>query len=292
MPPPTYCGARVEPWRARPVPFWRYGFLPPPRTSPRVLVSCVPVRRPASWAVTTWCSTAALIGAAKSASLSSTSPTVLPVRSYRGMEGMSGLLHEDQRPTRAGEAPLDEQQVAVGIGPHDADLLDGHALVAHVAGHLQAAVDAARRGAGADRPGLAVMVRTVGLGPAVEVVALDVAGKALALGHAGHIDVVARGEQVVDGHRLPELVGAQIVDAELALGLDRLGRLGQVLELAGIGLVQLARRLGAELHGRVAVPLRRAQARDRVGLDGQDADGHHRAVVLEDLGHADLPADE
>ena len=38
-PPPRQCGARVEPWRARPVPFWRHGFLPPPATSPRVLVS-------------------------------------------------------------------------------------------------------------------------------------------------------------------------------------------------------------------------------------------------------------
>ena len=43
-PPPTHCGARIEPCRARPVPFWRHGFLPPPRTSPRVLVECVPAR--------------------------------------------------------------------------------------------------------------------------------------------------------------------------------------------------------------------------------------------------------
>src|SRR5215470_7924374 len=54
MPPPANCGARVEPWRARPVPFCRYGFLPPPRTSPRVLVAAVPCRAAASWATTTW----------------------------------------------------------------------------------------------------------------------------------------------------------------------------------------------------------------------------------------------
>ena len=53
-------GAVREPWRARPVPFWRYGFLPPPRTSPRVFVSCVPWRAAASWATTTWCSSAML----------------------------------------------------------------------------------------------------------------------------------------------------------------------------------------------------------------------------------------
>ena len=29
-PPPAHCGARFEPWRARPVPFWRHGFAPPP----------------------------------------------------------------------------------------------------------------------------------------------------------------------------------------------------------------------------------------------------------------------
>ena len=52
---------------------------PPPRTSPRVLVSAVPVRRPASWATTAWCRTAVLTGAANSASGSSTVPASAPV---------------------------------------------------------------------------------------------------------------------------------------------------------------------------------------------------------------------
>ena len=47
-PPPLKCGARMEPWRALPVPFCLNGFLPPPRTSARVLVLCVPDRRAAS----------------------------------------------------------------------------------------------------------------------------------------------------------------------------------------------------------------------------------------------------
>ena len=41
-PPPLNCGARMVPCRARPVPFWRYGFAPPPRTMPRVFEECVP----------------------------------------------------------------------------------------------------------------------------------------------------------------------------------------------------------------------------------------------------------
>src|SRR5205814_6672337 len=34
------------------------------------------------------------------------------------------------------------------------------------------------------------------------------------------------------------------------------------------------------------------QPRDGIRLDGEHADAHHGAVVLEDLGHADLAADE
>src|SRR5436190_20559306 len=47
MPPPVQIGERDEPARARPVPFWRHGLAPPPRTLPRVLVECVPWRRAA-----------------------------------------------------------------------------------------------------------------------------------------------------------------------------------------------------------------------------------------------------
>src|SRR5262244_807995 len=43
--PPTQTGERVLPDRARPVPFWRQGFLPPPLTSARVFVEAVPARR-------------------------------------------------------------------------------------------------------------------------------------------------------------------------------------------------------------------------------------------------------
>src|SRR3954471_24490764 len=52
-PPPVHWGARFEPWRARPVPFWRHGFLPPPRTWARVFVAWVPARWPAIAATTT-----------------------------------------------------------------------------------------------------------------------------------------------------------------------------------------------------------------------------------------------
>ena len=43
-PPPSNCGARIVPWRARPVPFWRHGFARPPETIPRLFVANVPAR--------------------------------------------------------------------------------------------------------------------------------------------------------------------------------------------------------------------------------------------------------
>ena len=47
---------RVEPERARPVPFCRHGFLPPPAINPRVLVEAVPERRLANCIRTASCS--------------------------------------------------------------------------------------------------------------------------------------------------------------------------------------------------------------------------------------------
>src|SRR3954465_9054758 len=46
-PPPTQIGERLEPARARPVPFCRHGLAPPPRALPRVLGEGGPARRAA-----------------------------------------------------------------------------------------------------------------------------------------------------------------------------------------------------------------------------------------------------
>src|SRR5262245_50296521 len=78
MPPPRHCGARIEPWRARPVPFWRHGFEPPPATSARVFVLCVPARRCASCAVTTWCITGMFGSMPNRSSGASTVPALPP----------------------------------------------------------------------------------------------------------------------------------------------------------------------------------------------------------------------
>jgi hypothetical protein len=78
MPPCRQCGARVEPWRARPVPFWRHGFTFPPETSARVLVSLVPCRWFDRNVITARCSTSSLTVPSNSASGSATAFLLAP----------------------------------------------------------------------------------------------------------------------------------------------------------------------------------------------------------------------
>ncbi len=83
-------GERLEPCRARPVPFWRNGLAPPPRTSDLVLVDCVPARAAASWAVTTWCSTARFGTRPNTVGSRSTVPRSCPAALRRGAVRVTG----------------------------------------------------------------------------------------------------------------------------------------------------------------------------------------------------------
>src|SRR5437868_7892440 len=101
------------------------------------------MRRPASWAVTTWWRTASLTGALKRSSWRSTVPLEAPVRSKSVIDAIAlRLSNQDEAVPPAGQAALDQQQVVLRVGAHDLDLLGRDSLVAHVAGHADAAVDA------------------------------------------------------------------------------------------------------------------------------------------------------
>src|SRR5215472_12951812 len=124
MPPPAYCGARSEPCLARPVPFCRYGFLPPPRTSPRVFVACVPCRAAASCATTTWCMSGTLTLASK-ISGGSCVVAVAPAG-------------------RSGHSALDQQQAAIGVDAVQRQVGRRGALATHPARHPHALEHVAR----------------------------------------------------------------------------------------------------------------------------------------------------
>src|SRR3954468_24915686 len=107
MPPPVQIGERFEPARARPVPFWRHGLAPPPRTLPRVLVAAVPCRRAASSARTDSCTSGPLNGAPKAASSSLTLADAAPPSLRASAIGP----HLDQAVAAAGHRAAQHQQV-------------------------------------------------------------------------------------------------------------------------------------------------------------------------------------
>src|SRR3954471_4833849 len=192
MPPPAKCGARIDPWRARPVPFWRHGFAPPPRTLPRVFVDEVPRRRALSSARTDSWTSEPLKGAPKATSSRSTlaepprtlaPPTDCLSRcaprcgETRGALAIGSYLHHAV--ARARDRAADHQQVLARVDAHDLEALLRDALVAHLARAADALEHAGGVGGGADRARGAHVVRAVAHGAAGEVVALDRALEAL-----------------------------------------------------------------------------------------------------------------
>src|SRR3954447_10981079 len=154
-------GERLEPARARPVPFWRHGLAPPPRTMPRVRVACVPRRRAASSATTTSCTSGPLNGAPKTSGSRSSWFEPSPRTGAKTALGIGAHLHGGA--LGAGDGAPDEHQVLTGDELHDRQALLGDALVAHLARALHALEDA-RRGRGrADGARGALVVRAVAL---------------------------------------------------------------------------------------------------------------------------------
>ncbi len=88
--PPRNCVAFLSEWRARPVPFWRYIFLPVALISPRDFVACVPCCRLASCQRTTLWRMSARGSRPNVASGKLTVPWVSPVRVLTSMSITSG----------------------------------------------------------------------------------------------------------------------------------------------------------------------------------------------------------
>src|SRR4051794_5955899 len=215
MPPPAKCGARIEPWRARPVPFWRQGLAPPPRTLPRVFVDAVPRRRALSSARTDSCTSGPLKPAPNA--VSSRSTLLEPPRTFALAIG----AHLHDAVARPGHGAADHQEVRAGVDAHDLEALLRDALVAHLAGAADALEHAGRVCGGADRARRAHVVRAVRDGAAGEVVALDGALEALALRGPGDLHLVA-GLERLDRHGVADGQLAGLV-AELDDVLHRRG---------------------------------------------------------------------
>src|SRR5436190_5052145 len=281
-PPPAQIGERIEPARARPVPFCRHGLAPPPRTRARVRVAAVPWRRALSSARTASCTSASL-KRAPNASASSSTPA--PDLLTQGALTIGPDLHAAA--PGAGDRPPHEQQVVPGNHLDDLEPALGNPLAAHAAGTLDALEHTRRGGRGAHRARRTDVVRAVTRRPAGEVVALDRALEALALRCAGDLHELA-GFELLHGHLVAD---RQLTGLVAKLRHVAQGRRIRLLEMAELRPCEplLARGAEAELDGVVAVAIRGADHRDvtRAGLEH----GHalHAAVLLaEALGHAEL----
>ena len=152
--------------------------------------------------------------------------------------------------------------------------------------------DASGRGAGPNRAGRAVLpFSSVRVRLPMEVVPLHDAGEPLPLRDTDDVDVLARRE-LLDGDLRAHLVGRRVVRSDLDEVLrrrDSTFREMSLHRLRNAGLFDVAE---AKLHGGVAVAILGSDLRDdtRTGLN----DGHRNgtAFIGEDLGHAQLLAQD
>jgi hypothetical protein len=201
---------------------------------------------------------------------------------------LDGGPDHDESAVRTGDGALDQEQIAFGIGLDDLEVQHRDALVPVLARHPHPLEDPRRRSARADRPGRAMLLlRAVARAQAGEPVATHDAREPLAARDADDVRAFARGEDVRS-----QLLAGRVARGVVRPELDEMtARLAAVrVEVTLHGLVR--RGLGErELHGVVAVGLLRLDLRDeaRPGLDDRD---RNRAGLLEDLGHAQLLAQD
>src|SRR6201994_3217491 len=229
-PPPRNCATRAEPWRAPPVPFCLYIFLPVRQISARPLALWVPAWRLLSCHCTQRAMMSARGSRPKISSESWTEPAALPsrvvtfssisrallrrlcfrrrlvtvgnlelagLRRFLRQRLLHGVTHPDPAALGAGHGALDQDQAALDVGLHDAQVEGGDAVDAHVAGHLLVLPGLAGVLAATGRTDRTMRDRhAVGGAKAAEIPALHAAGQALADRGAGDVDELADDEMV------------------------------------------------------------------------------------------------
>src|SRR5215204_1908661 len=218
---------------------------------------------------------AILLGRRLRSSLAARNLELAGLRSFLRQRLLDGVAHRDPSALGAGNGAFDEDQPALDVGLHNAQIERGDAVDAHVAGHLLVLEGLAGILTAAGRTDRTVRYRdAVGGAQTAKVPALHAAGKTLTDRGAGDVDELADDEMVrLDfGADRDQRVLRHAEFRDLALGLD-LGdgelaalRLRHVNGLAGAG---------AELQRNVTVLLGRAVTQ-------------HLAITQLQHGHRDM----
>src|SRR6266436_3679593 len=322
-PPPRNRLARWEPWRAPPVPFCLYIFLPVRQISARPLALWVPAwrllschctqRAMMSWrgsrpkiSSESWTEPAAL--PSRVVTFSSISRALLLGRRFRGLLAicdlelaglrrflrqrlLHGVAHRDPSALGAGNGAFDQDQTALDVGLHHAQIERGDAVDTHVAGHLLVLEGLAGVLTSAGRTDRAMRYRdTVGGAKPAEIPALHAAGKTLTDRGAGDVDELADHEMVSLnlGANRDQRVFRHAEFGDLALGFDLGDR-----ELAALRLRQIDGLAGArtELQRDVTVLFGRAVAQHLAIAQLQHGHGDMFAGLRKDPRHPDLLCD-
>src|SRR6195256_2784245 len=204
---------------------------------------------------------------------------------------LDGVAYRDPSALGAGNGAFDQDQAALDVGLHHAQIERGDLIDAHVAGHLLVLEGLAGVLTAAGRTDRTVRHRhAVGGAQTAEIPALDAAGKTLADRGAGDVDELADHEMVsLDlGADRDQRVLRHTEFRDLALGFD-LGdrelaafRLRQVNGLAGAG---------AELQRDVTVLLGRAMTQHLAITQLQHGHRDMLAGLRKDPRHPDLLCD-
>src|SRR3954466_13507380 len=119
------------------------------------------------------------------------------LRSFLRQRLLDGIAHRDPAALGAGNGALDEDQPALDVGLHDAQIERGDAIDTHVTRHLLVLEGLAGILTSAGRTDRTMRHRhAVGSAQAAEIPALDAAGKTLADRGAGDVDELADHEMV------------------------------------------------------------------------------------------------
>src|ERR1700761_4520551 len=324
-PPPRNCGTRAEPWRAPPVPFVLYIFLPVRQISARPLALCVPACRLLSCHCTQRWMMSLRGSRPKISSDSWTEPASLPSRVVTfssishalllggGRFGSSLLVagdlelaglrrflrqrllhrvpHRDPAALGAGNGALDQDQAARDVGLDHAQIERGDTIDAHVTGHLLVLEGLAGILPATGRTDRTMRDRnTVGGAQAAEIPALHAAGETFTNRGAGDVDELPDHEMVglnLGAHR-DQRVFRHAEFGDLALRLDLRHR-----ELAAFRLRQIHGLAGAraELQRDITVFLGRAVTQHLAIVQLQHGHGDMFAGLRKDPRHPDLLCD-
>src|SRR3954470_19232799 len=213
------------------------------------------------------------------------------LRSFLRQRLLDGVAHRDPAALGAGNGAFDQDQAALDVGLHHAQIERGDAIDTHVPGHLLVLERLAGILASAGRTDRTMRYRdAVGGAQAAEIPALDAPGKALADRGASDIDELADHEMIrlnFGAHR-DQRVFRDAEFGDLALRLD-LGN-GKLAAL-GLGQIDGLARARTQLQRDVTVLLAGAVTQHLAVAQLQHGHGDMFAGLRKDPRHPDLLCD-